>query len=351
MRSSLTTPEENNLKLMLAGLPPTLTEEALKRYLRPILRTKYFSIELRKRNNSMENQGWAILHLSSPKIYNRILSQNFFILNDKKVFVKKYLQGKQLQECKHQLRERRLFLKGIPLGWADHRIGNFFKRFGDIEDAYGVRKSEAMNEAHQSDYALVIFKSADDARRVLKLGTIYADGHEVEVQKFRSKEEKIIERKQNKREVNKQKSAMDMIVEMQQNLMEFEWEEIPAAIPSPNATGRCFDTSNHIHFLEFNHQKPYHNTNVYNRSRNQHSKPYYQDDIQNFKRSSISEFLPRNPNSYKNWWYDGRRTLPNLDFSLIDQRDSMKEVIAKREHVLRNHGGRNLRLNAMKKLA
>lgn len=183
-------------KLMLVGVPVQLKRKDLFDFFSYILKSKSLFFEMKKKKDSKKNQGWAVMHVPTRGIYERVLSQGSFFIGQKKISAKKYMKGRELKIFREQLKRRRVFLKGVPLKCSDEDIHNFFSEFGEVEDAYCIkRKFQIKNPSINSRcYALVIFKKKEDAENLLKRGIkLVLFGALIEVQQFRTKQEKNIQ--------------------------------------------------------------------------------------------------------------------------------------------------------------
>lgn len=182
--------KSSSKKIFLVGLSVDFTKREVINYLSSTFETKNFFLEMKIKRNS-KNVGWAVLHVKSRTLYEKILNKGSFELKGKSFFAKKYMDGNELQRFKEELHMRRIFVKGLPDSINDKEFREFFEVFGDLEDAYTIKDESCKERSSRSlGYGFLIFKRIEDALEIVKLNEIEIDGYLVKIEKYRSKQQR-----------------------------------------------------------------------------------------------------------------------------------------------------------------
>lgn len=344
--------KSSRFKLMLVGVPVELKKRDLFNFFSSTFETKDLFFEMKKRKKTKKNQGWAVIHVPTKQIYERALEQKQFLLAGKKIFANRYMQGEELKKFKRELNQRRLFLKGVPQSFTDEDIRNYFKKFGDLEDAYCVRRKVDQQHHSQGEgfcYALVIFKKVKDAERLLKLEKLVMNDIVLDVQQFRTKEEKA----RQKKPAQKSGSFRLPIPESFSMLNQCNHAQSPSS-PNPPpfyneySQARLYKSGGNI--TEDQEQSPHH-WNYFVQANISTIFQMAYDEACNRSRAICSPHHHHghpSPQTTQNQGLSFRKTkvnqLPNLDFS-GEQNSTKRQMLSEVKSINQKHSYRNLRLN------
>lgn len=164
------------IKLFVGGLPPTVTKQELAFLFREF--EDYIKIDLRSRDNSHLNQGFAFLLLQDPFIARRIVDQEFQI-RQRKIQV----QYSKKMSKKQNIIPKRLFCKGIPPDLSDADLCGFFNGFVHCRAAYSIKDSLG----NKKGFGFIELFDEQSAKRLLDIKKFKVHNAHLEVEKFNRK--------------------------------------------------------------------------------------------------------------------------------------------------------------------
>ena len=119
-----------------------------------------------------QNGGYAFVEMVDKKALHGILKKEFFLFKGRKIVVRKYMQGKDLQNYKDSVNSRRLFVCSVPKGMSDNEFLNIFSEYGTPEEAYIIRRGKD----HQSrGFGYVVYDNKALSERVASVMFIDLD--------------------------------------------------------------------------------------------------------------------------------------------------------------------------------
>lgn len=185
--------EREDTKIFLVGLPLYLTKETLTKILQSKFNSKEISVNMKTNFKTGKNYSWGVLHIKDENVYNSVLNEKSFFLRGKKVFIKKYLQGKDLVNARERLNNRKIFVKGISKDATNLEFFNFFQDYAQLEDAFIIKNSAKTKKSTSLLYGFLVLKNENDVEKIIKMQNIEFFGYKLKLKKFRSKEEKAKE--------------------------------------------------------------------------------------------------------------------------------------------------------------
>lgn len=110
-----------------------------KKKLLEFLKLKFqgvISINLPNKRNS----GYAFIQIESEDAVKRILEVKTFTFEDRELQLTPFIARNNLEKFREELNSRRVFVSKIPKNWTDDKFREFFALFGDLENAYIIRR-------------------------------------------------------------------------------------------------------------------------------------------------------------------------------------------------------------------
>lgn len=122
--------------------------------------------------------GFAIVHCS-PRAFASITEQSFFRYEERVIHCIPFLKGRKLKKHLADLNARRVAIWGVPRTSPDSLVQNYFRQYGEIENAFVLFKP-----AVDKPDAFVVFASKKVSKEVLAIEKFSINGLEVKVGKF-----------------------------------------------------------------------------------------------------------------------------------------------------------------------
>jgi len=168
-------------KVFLVGLNPYFTKQAITDYFTikqnsPVKKLKFLNKKLKGKVSS----GCAMMELFTEKDAKRLLAIDCFKLQDRKFFVKPFLQGKQRKKFKEQVRKRRVFIHNVVPSLCTDDIRRIFGCVAQIEDAFLIGGPNSQQESYCEEltfrFGFVMFKHVKDAEKWKQIGQLAYQG-------------------------------------------------------------------------------------------------------------------------------------------------------------------------------
>lgn len=182
-------PQEQVYIIFLFGLSNTITRDELYNYFAQGYRS-IINIRMKSKTKDGKITGYAFLYITSLAEYKDILSINRFYLHQRHFFAKPYLQGDELKKFKSQVKQRRVFVFGIPFSFQNEDLRCLMGQFGPLEDAFVVKdKTQGENS---KGYGYATFYRREDANAAKNQGRIQLGNHLIKIVEFMKKEEQAL---------------------------------------------------------------------------------------------------------------------------------------------------------------
>ena len=134
-----------------------------------------------KRKSEVINLGYCILEMEDEEMYNMLLNTGIILFEGRRLEVKPYLRGKDLEEYYRTYNARRIQLKGLPKDATHEEIKLFFAKFGKVSNAYHITDFRTLEK---EGVGFVIFKDPKVSMQLVKAGKMNFRDHPVDIQLF-----------------------------------------------------------------------------------------------------------------------------------------------------------------------
>ena len=130
--------------------------------------------------------GYCVLQIAEKRTADVLLGYGCLTWNERKVFFRPYLIGKDLQIFNEKNNQARLFVKNVPLGWTNSDMEAFFSRFGEIRCAYLMSKPfKKITEGGKSlRIGSVQFKLTEPVKHLLSIRNLQVGEEIIELELF-----------------------------------------------------------------------------------------------------------------------------------------------------------------------
>jgi len=163
--------DEDDRKLFAGGLPQDAKEADIKGHFGQYGEIE--SITLKTDMATGRSRGFCFIVYKTVDGLEKAVSQTEHNIQNKKVAVKKA-----------QAKQGKVYIGKLPADLSDDDIKNHMATFGtiaNIEQPFDKMKSERKN------FCFITYEREDVAKKLLKEGTVYINGHEMEVKKVTPK--------------------------------------------------------------------------------------------------------------------------------------------------------------------
>lgn len=175
--------EQRENTVFLTGLCGLIKKEELKAYLQSQAKG-ILSIMLPNKRNA----GYSFVELDTKENVNQLIKLHDLKFNGRSIQIRPYVQGEDLQKFKNEVNSRRLFVSKIPKTWADEALKEMFLPFGELENAYIIRKRKTKKS---KGFGYVIYKNKEKAQQVASLNQILYKGSEILVKMHEPKQRRF----------------------------------------------------------------------------------------------------------------------------------------------------------------
>lgn len=147
---------QNIFKAFIAGVDPNTPLKEVKQFL-----SRNFEGVTQVTTKRKNRSGFLFVRFNNKEQLKRFLEIRTFIFQGRILTVKPFLEGKELEQFREKLLQRRIFVKNLPINWNDKDLHIFFSQFGKIDSAYIVynRKTKI---SRQFGYVLTATKGLAD---------------------------------------------------------------------------------------------------------------------------------------------------------------------------------------------
>jgi len=163
--------DEDDRKLFAGGLPQDAKEADIKGHFGQYGEIE--SITLKTDMATGRSRGFCFIVYKTTEGLEKAVEQSEHNIQNKKVAVKKA-----------QAKQGKVYIGKLPADLSDDDIKNHMATFGtiaNIEQPFDKMKSERKN------FCFITYEREDVAKKLLKEGTVYINGHEMEVKKVTPK--------------------------------------------------------------------------------------------------------------------------------------------------------------------
>lgn len=161
------------IKLFVGGLPPTIFKQELEHVFREYL--PYIRIDLRRKDGTSFNKGYAFLLVNDPVIASRIVETQFEVRHRKL-----QVQYSQKVPKYERIAPLRLFCKGIPADISDEELLTFFSQFVPCRAAYSIKNNQGIKKG----YGFIELCTKESARILLDKKTFKIRDNYLVVEEF-----------------------------------------------------------------------------------------------------------------------------------------------------------------------
>jgi RNA recognition motif-containing protein len=182
--------QERRVRLYLGGLPPKTTPQQIRSCFSQLGELTKIEIpqKFKKRvckgfaNVTVElKKSWLKLYPQRKDLVEAIIAMPFEIDN-RQIFVSKYLKGNKLKKKRKEISEKRVFISGIPTQVTDTDLALHFSKFGRVQSAYQI-KSVKGKKLYFGFVSFVNLKSVD---LCLQANFIEIKGAKITIKKFKN---------------------------------------------------------------------------------------------------------------------------------------------------------------------
>merc|ERR1712038_529613 len=163
--------DEDERKLFVGGLPQDAKDPEIREYF-----SKYGEIDvitLKTDQNTGRSRGFAFVVFKSVDGVDAACAEPNHTVKNKKVAVKKA-----------QAKQGKVYVGKLKAELSDDEIKTHFSQFGtiaNIEQPFDKTKNERKN------FCFITFEKEEVAKRLLKEGTCFVNGHELEIKRVNTK--------------------------------------------------------------------------------------------------------------------------------------------------------------------
>ena len=165
--------DEDDRKLFVGGLPQDAKEAEIKEYF-----TTYGEVDtitLKTDPSTGRSRGFAfVVFKSTDGLEAAMAMENAHSIKNKKVAIKKA-----------QAKQGKIYVGKLQASLSDDEIKNHFATFGtiaNIEQPFDKIKNERKN------FCFITYEKEDVAKKLLKEGQVFINGHELEIKKVTQKQ-------------------------------------------------------------------------------------------------------------------------------------------------------------------
>ena len=177
--------DEEDYMIFLTGLSTNISPRKLEEYFKRDY-PSVLQVEMKRRNKrNGKITGYAFLSLSNERDLRRILKKKHFEISGRTVTATQDLRGDKLKRFKNEIKQRRLFIAGVPYSFQCEDLEELLSRFGEIEQAFIVRDVRRGNISRGFGY--VTFKTVKDAKEALRVASIQHGAYTILILPFKDK--------------------------------------------------------------------------------------------------------------------------------------------------------------------
>jgi len=200
-KSSNTLQNSKEIRLFIGGVPDedhfgmnhvlNILDSVIER-----LSTITSIIEIVKSNRngrSKSSSGFGLITVQMNEKLKKILTEGFIHIQEHKIRLEIAKSKNQAKEDFKSLKDRKIFVGGLPKNLKDSELEKFFEKYGPVEKAYVLRSNET---GKTRGFGFVTFRAAHDAYNALHQKEIVLKGKILSVKI--SKPEKEVTRVDNK---------------------------------------------------------------------------------------------------------------------------------------------------------
>ena len=205
-----------------------------------ILKTEYSSITKvsiptkKTKNGKKVNKGFAIATMTSECDYKSIVDQRLLYIDGRQVTAKPFQKGKNLKDAKKAENEKRVFIPNLPFSISLNEMKQALaKIFGPVEDLF--RLQNPITKQNKL-CAYCFFKSMNDARESLAVGSIMVNNTRIKLLAFN----KTLETQKSSKSDSKKTNELEFQTIQQKSTIEEESEYTPKVCISKSKINRKF---------------------------------------------------------------------------------------------------------------
>ena len=175
-------------KVFLAGVSPIIKHSDLQAFFSREY-TSLSKIEVKDNKEGAEKiTGFAVIVLNNQSDYNSLIRTKYVKIKGRVLVATPFFTGKELEEHRHRIKRRRLYVTKIPQKMTNEQLEDVLKKYGPLEQAYIVKETRIKSKRKKFGYAT--FFDAEDARMALRDGEIpTGDGDTIIVKPMRDRNE------------------------------------------------------------------------------------------------------------------------------------------------------------------
>ena len=199
--------EKNLNKIFVGGVPSYLNhEQAFKCFSQIVPSLTLVELPMVKGPNAKSrNKGFAILHMEDEKHFCKLLKEKFFHVKGRKVTMREYLRGGQLEQKKRKELQKRVFISKLPIGLSLDKVKTTFStKFGSVEDLFRLVNPTTKK---QKPCAYCFFTSENAASKALKAKKLTIETFKIKIDRFDSEMNEKFKKKVQKQETEASKRS------------------------------------------------------------------------------------------------------------------------------------------------
>lgn len=181
-------------KIALIGLDPTFSRKELVNFFKKKFNStkKCVFLPMSKKKKKSKGKGKgnlssvATLILENQQEAEKILQIARFEYRGRSFLAKPFMDRKKLKKFQKLVKQRRVFIHNIHNRVTSKRLYKAFQDVCDIEEAYVIKKASGGGQGF-TNYGYVTFRNIEEAKKMIKIGTIIIDGWRVNIAPFREK--------------------------------------------------------------------------------------------------------------------------------------------------------------------
>lgn len=174
--------QQKSFKIFLGSLPPKTTKSLVLKTFAEFGSVKAVYLQFNRRNKFCKGSGYIVFN--EKEAFERVLDTEIFILK-RKIFKEPFLRGRKLKIKKKEFTSKRIFVTDIPCNMSDGKLGELFRQFGRVEQAYRIT---CCNGSKQP-YGFVLFRDSCSALKCHKEGKVESEGGFIFCRLFEKKDE------------------------------------------------------------------------------------------------------------------------------------------------------------------
>jgi RNA recognition motif-containing protein len=167
--------------LFIGGIPSSMTEEVIRGHFSQY--DTIVNVRIMKDRKTKGSKGYAFITVADHLKIPAILAEPQVIAG-RTVDVQVASRRGEKEKWKEEQQKRKLYVSNIPSHVDNESLGNYFKKFGEVRNAFVIRDFATKVSLN---YGYIEFSESDVIEKVFASGTILLDGTELVCLRYQGK--------------------------------------------------------------------------------------------------------------------------------------------------------------------